>query len=187
MYLSGFFCVSIHVFLQLLPSWFIYLIYYLLMGLMGLFLLFCISFFDNFMGLRWFSYPPVFFVFLPLVYLYLSVCVSISVCPCSFEAQQNFAKFFLQVDARRSRTKQTRKTCSKGKTKPVDNDETMRRRVNFWFDNVQHETRRPSNKGEMVAQLTGLWFFHSVSSHYCRKVRPGHAKCCACHAWNMLA
>ena len=80
MYLSGFFCVSIHVFLQLLPSWFIYLIYYLLMGLMGLFLLFCISFFENFMGLRWFSYPPVFLFFYPLsIYISLSVYRSLYV------------------------------------------------------------------------------------------------------------
>ena len=56
------------------------------------------------------------------------------------------------------------------------------------FDLTTFNTKQGGQfkKKEMVRQLTGLWFFHSVSLPYC-KVRLGHANCCACHAWNMWA
>ena len=61
---------------------------------------------------------------------------------------------------------------------------------NFKFDNTKQFCENSFKNGKLNAELTAAYqcvlrFFHSICLKYCachENVRPGHTKCCACHA-----
>ena len=104
--------------------------------------------------------------------------------------QANMRDFCQKVEVDMSKTTQFCETSSKIVFSELQNEEFPRDVFNFKFDNTKQFCENSFKNGKLNAELTAAYqcvlrFFHSICLKYCachENVRPGHTKCCACHA-----
>ena len=142
-------------------------------------------------------YPSISLSICRSIYLsiYLSVCLSacLSVCLsiCKLENDASLRDFVHFLNLATSKTKQV---CETSSIFELDNAKNVAARLPQFSKLTRSKTKQfwetSFKNGKLSAKLTAscqcvLRFFHSICLKHCvchGKVRPGHTKCCTCHA-----